>query len=80
MPNRLAGTSAMGFVAQRLRNPEWLDLSHMTLLSPCYQEGFILTRCGEPGDIAEAFNQVARQITLRPGQHPRRNHNGEGDE
>ncbi len=51
MPNHLAGGSAMGFVAQKLRNPEWLGLSHITPPSLCRQEGFFPARCGEPEDV-----------------------------
>ncbi len=80
MPNRLVGSSAMGFVAQRLRNPTGLDLSHKTSSSLCSQESFILTRCGEPEGLAAHVNQAARRITLRPGQHRRRNHHGQCEE
>ncbi len=64
MPIHLVGSSATGFVAQRLRNPEWLDLSDRTPSSLCCQGGFILARYGEPEDVAVQVNQVVRQIPL----------------
>ena len=64
MPIHLVGSSATGFVAQRLRNPKWLDLSNRTPAPLCSQEGFMLTRCGKPEDVAVRVNQVVRQIPL----------------